>query len=190
MNPILKRILVYLVAIGVVIVVILCKWNDYDVMIENVLLGLFGSLIVFLAIDTVEYFKDKVEFGKLAGYYERIDFKLPDHTKTADSIWMIDNPFRRGVEFKLEYKGHRKYEAILNYPDGDSNVKVTLFAEENDANIGIGHYQYLDKPIADFGTNTFHVDQKNGNRLYVYSKNVVPSGLAEGLEIWKKNRPL
>ena len=190
MNPILKRILAYLCVVALITAVLFGKYNDYNVMIENFLLGLFGSLIVFIAIDTVEYFKDKNEFGKLAGYYERIDFKLPDRTKTADSIWIIDNPFTRGLEFKLEYKGHRKYEAILNYPDGNSNVKVTLYADQDDANIGIGNYQYLDKPIADFGTNTFHVDQKNDNRLYIYSKNIVPSGLAEGLEIWKKNRPL
>jgi hypothetical protein len=75
---------------------------------------------------------------------------------------------------------------MLNYPDGDSNVKVTLYADEDDVNIGVGHYQYLDKPIADFGTNTFHCDQKNGDQLYVYSENVVPSGLAEGGNLEEK----
>lgn len=188
MSPSLKRIVGYIVALFIVSVLLFCMSKAYATMVENILLGIFGALVIFICIDFVDYLTDKKKFGKLAGFYVRIDFKLPDRSRTADSIWIKDNPFERGVEFKLNYKGNRRYEAIVPYPDGPSRVKAVLYADPDDANLGNGSYQYLDKPIADFGTYNFHVDQKDPTKIYVYHKNVVPSGIAEGLEIWKKIR--
>lgn len=48
----------------------------------------------------------------------------------------------------------------------------------------LGTYQYLNR--RDLGSFEVLVDETNPKRIYLYYKNMIPSGLAEGYEIWEK----
>ena len=49
---------------------------------------------------------------------------------------------------------------------------------------GVGSYKYINTD--DFGKYEFQIDDQNSNRIIVYYKNTIPSGLSEGYEIWEK----
>jgi hypothetical protein len=49
---------------------------------------------------------------------------------------------------------------------------------------GSGNYKYEGK--YDFGTYNFQIDPENENRILVFYQNTIPSGLAEGYEIWER----
>lgn len=58
--------------------------------------------------------------------------------------------------------------------------------------IGKGTFQYVKKEqkytglMPDLGSYQLQVDNINRKVLYVYYKNMIPNGLAEGYEIWEK----
>ena len=49
---------------------------------------------------------------------------------------------------------------------------------------GSGSYKYSN--LDDFGKYEIHVDDEDNNRIIVNYKNTLPSGLAQGYEIWER----
>lgn len=95
----------------------------------------------------------------------------------------------------LEYHYHGIYTGYVEYFDhkignwkNNSFIKVRakITINLNTANkmIGSGSYKYSN--IDDFGKYEIQVDDENNNRIIVNYKNTLPSGLAEGYEIWEK----
>lgn len=97
----------------------------------------------------------------------------------------------------LNYQFHGIYSGTVEYMfhddyDGrwhDRNIKKTKAVITLNLNLankmtGSGTYKYLNKD--DFGKYEFQIDDENPNRIIVSYWNTVPSGLAEGYEIWEK----
>jgi len=127
--------------------------------------------------------RDRLQYGALKGIYKRAAFKLPDHERTYDTIYTKDIPFKPTL-INLKYEGLRKYVFHVDYEEG--MVQGTFYTDEHSVDFGTGLYQYVAKSTADFGTYNFYRDQLNPKLLYVLHKNILPSGLAEGLEIWER----
>lgn len=150
--------------------------------LQDVATGIFSAIALIIAIEYRDHRRDKRTYGILEGVYKRVAFKLPDRSKTYDTIWK-DVTFKPCI-INLEYLGNRRYEFEVVYDEGVA--KGAFYTDEHTHQFGIGTYQYITKKEADFGTYTYHVDQTNSKRLYVVHKNILPSGIAEGLEIWER----
>jgi len=101
------------------------------------------------------------------------------------------------VEYRtlLEYQYHGIYKGYVEYYDhknGDwknnsfVKVKARITINLNPANkmTGSGSYKYSN--LDDFGKYEIHVDDEDNNRIIVNYKNTLPSGLAQGYEIWER----
>lgn len=96
---------------------------------------------------------------------------------------------------ELKYHYHGIYTGTVEYLDhltsdwrnGKINkIKSMVTLNLNLANrmTGSGSYKYLDRD--DIGKFEFQVDEQDKNRIIVYYVNTIPSGLAEGYEIWER----
>ncbi|MBL7890881.1 MAG: hypothetical protein JNL24_15105 [Bacteroidia bacterium] len=100
---------------------------------------------------------------------------------------------------ELEYLYNGKYKGTVEYIDHDFEdemgkkhydlkIKPKCFAYFQlnfTSNIsGEGNYKYANK--LDFGIFNFQLDPENSNRILVYYKNTMPSGISEGYEIWER----
>ena len=97
----------------------------------------------------------------------------------------------------LSYKFQGMYSGTAEYFLHDSDdgrwqdrsiakTKAAITLNINLGNImtGVGSYKYINTD--DFGKYEFQIDDQNTNRIIVYYKNTLPSGLSEGYEIWEK----
>lgn len=94
---------------------------------------------------------------------------------------------------KLKYHYHGIYIGTVEYLDHINSdwrngkvvkTKALITLNLNLANkmTGTGSYKYLNRD--DFGKFEFQVDEQNTNRIIVNYINTIPSGLAEGYEVW------
>lgn len=190
MSGVVRRILFYIVLAALLLFVL---WKGYTGQVEiwkEVFVGLFSSVILLIVLEVREYFVDRSRYGFLAGSYKRVEFNLTDPNKTYDTIYTPVTPFKPEILIKFDYKGGRKYECFVEYPEGP--VKSIFFADEANPWTGIGSYEYVSKhsPLAtmpDFGDTHYHGGLHDGIQfLYVTHKNVWPSGIAQGIERWER----
>lgn len=99
----------------------------------------------------------------------------------------------------LFYEYNGKYTGTVEYIDHDfkydkdkghaqmdikPKCKAAFSLIFNPPNTGSGNYKYEGK--YDFGTYNFQIDPENENKVLVFHQNTIPSGLAEGYEIWER----
>jgi len=96
---------------------------------------------------------------------------------------------------KLKYHHHGIYTGIVEYLDHTQSdlrnnkiVKTEAFITLNlnlaNKMTGAGSFKYRNRD--DFGKFEFQVDDQNPGRIIVSYINTIPSGLAEGYEVWVK----
>ena len=96
---------------------------------------------------------------------------------------------------ELNYQYHGIYIGYIEYYDDNKScwrenkiikIKAKITLNLNQANImtGLGSYKYSGRD--DLGKYDFRVDDENQNRIIVNYQNRIPSGLAEGYEIWER----
>ena len=99
---------------------------------------------------------------------------------------------------KLKYLFHGIYSGTVEYYDHKKNNSKESHIEKNTAKftfnlnlgnkmIGTGSYKYIQTD--DYGKYEFQVDEDDNNRIVVSYENTIPSGLANGYEIWEKTKP-
>ncbi len=163
---------------------------------ENILTGAISSAILLLIIEIINYLNDKRKYGFISGIYKKVSIteRIPDG---QDNLKRIGDSCYREISYynlsdinyvsDLKYQYHGIYTGTVEY-FGDTETKATAFVTLNlnlaNKMTGMGSYKYAGKD--DFGKYDFQVDEENTRRIIVYYKNTIPSGLAEGYEIWER----
>jgi hypothetical protein len=180
-----------------------------------VFIGILYSALVLLLSEVVQFYRDKKEFGVLAGDYERENwFEKIEKNRRAEDLTQeekqqIERSQKRvvpstsykeflygkgegwNIKLKYLYKGVYTGEATYHMywvSDKNQKTKVSLTLHLHaDLNTGSGTYAYTEKN--DSGTYSFQISETDANKLIVRYTNVIPSGIAEGYEIWKRIKP-
>lgn len=101
-------------------------------------------------------------------------------------------------EIHLHYKFHGIYTGTVEYFDHDKSpqgnwkervilktkANVTLNLNLANKQVGSGSYKYQSKN--DYGKLDFQVNNETNNEIVVSYKNTIPTGMAEGYEIWER----
>ncbi len=158
---------------------------------QNLCLGFFTSFMTALSIESIYEIYDRSRYGFLAGKYERQGFFNKLEVRKNDSLYEEQTRYRTiQLKGELIYMGDRKYRGTAEYEEGQKYFEFTF--EHDSIFTGKGRYQYGEKKNpdsvfkVDFGDFTFYVDVQDKRRIYVHHKNIIPSALAEGIEIWVK----
>ncbi|HEY6504375.1 MAG TPA: hypothetical protein VIZ28_10400 [Chitinophagaceae bacterium] len=192
MNPYIRNIILLSFALLIVFFILFSAgWYDKYSDTKNILIGIISSVILILIIEVRDLIRDNSIYGHLDGPYKRQDIFNIDGTKTSDTKYVsMMNDYRDVLsEIKLKYVGAREYKCEIYYKEGIT--KATFFIDITNNKIATGKYQYTVKysdkaTMPDLGTFELHVDELNDKRLYVFHKNLIPSGLASGYEIWER----
>lgn len=125
-----------------------------------------------------------------------------EQKKRFEAIGLIPIPGSRYVEVKryheigknwqinLKYLYHGIYEGIAEYHkywenNGNSTmVKFTMTLNPSNLTAGNGNYKYIERD--DYGEYKFQVNENDDTEILVEYKNVIPNGLSEGYEKWKR----
>ena len=83
----------------------------------------------------------------------------------------------------MEYYDHKNGDWKNN---SFVKMKARITINLNPANIMTGSGSYKYSNLDDFGKYEIHVDDDNNHRIIVNYKNTLPSGLAQGYEIWER----
>jgi hypothetical protein len=164
--------------------------SQYPEIGKDILVGIFSAILLLLFIEIRDLIKDNQKFGTLAGSYKRLDILNADMTATSDTKYKSMRDRYAGVNsvIKFKYRGDRKYEFEAEYEEG--RKKAIIHLDATNPTEGKGVYQYITKKpgykLPDIGYFQLQVDTVNPDKLYLYHNNLVPSGLAQGLEIWEK----
>jgi hypothetical protein len=177
--------------------------------VENILTGVISSAILLLILEIINFINDKKKYGFISGKYRKVfiaqrnpngqrssvlgeEFWRDENKKRIDDdscyheLSFYDLPIKKYIT-KLKYQYNGIYTGTVQY-FGNTETKVKAFVTLNlnlaNRMIGMGSYKYARKD--DFGKYEFQVDEENTRRIIVYYKNTIPSGLAEGYEIWEK----
>lgn len=189
MNTIIRRILFYFILnAGLLFLLWRCYTNQVEIW-KEVFIGLFSSGLLLIMLEVREYYVDFARYGFLKGNYKRVAFNLTDNSQTSDTIYKPVTEFNSEILIKFIYKGIRKYECLIEYPEGA--VKSIFFADEANPWTGTGSYEYLSKhspsTLPDFGHTNYHGGLHDDIQfLYITHKNIWPSGIAQGIERWEK----
>ncbi len=183
--------------------------------IENILLGILSSAVLLLFVEIINWIVDRKKYGFLNGKYRKTiitqvnsnhqrssDIADTQTKETNEKIKFLPDSYYHRLDYyecdkvfyytKLNYQYHGIYTGYVEYYDGnwkEGNMKknqARITININPANImtGSGSYKYVN--LDDFGSYELHVDDENINRIIVNYKNTLPSGLAEGYEIWER----
>lgn len=185
LNIIVQTILL-IVTIALLLLTI-CFNLDREIL-KDILIGVFSSILLLLFFEIREYFKDKRKYGHLSGAYFRTDIYEVDHTATINTRYKSLNERYKDVSTKIiiEYKGDRQYVFEADYEEG--RKRGVIFVDEENLKIATGHYQYISKKpgyiLPDIGDYRFQIDELDKKKIFVFFSNLIPSGLAEGYEVW------
>ena len=153
-------------------------------------LALLSSGLFALLIEISLYVNDVWKYSFLEGKWVREKF-LNRNDKTSDSNYddYTDNRYKNiNPEIILKYNGDGEYSGIVHYELG--RVDFVLSIRKNNLLNAFGTYQYIgivnSQGLPDVGIFDAIIDQ-NKKRIYISHENKLPSGLARGTEIWKKN---
>jgi hypothetical protein len=178
-----------LIISGLALFVIDCPSQFSDI-IKEILIGIVSAIILLLLLEIRNAIKDRKVYGYLKGKYKRVDIFEIDSEKKSDTKYKSMNFLYANVNslITFHYKSDRKYEFEVEYKEGQ--VKAVVYLNEINPLEGKGTYQYRHKHesciLPDMGEYFFSVDTFNPKKIYVHYKNSIPSGLAEGYEIWEK----
>ena len=157
---------------------------------NDILVGIVSSLILLLLFEFREFVNDQKKYGHFKGPYHRVDIYEVDPDAKSDTKYksLTERYSKVTSETYLDYLGGRQYNFEIDYEEG--RVKGVLFIDEQNLRIAKGNYQYMSKiggkHLTDLGEYNVQLDELNYNRLFVFYKNIIPSGLAEGYEIWER----
>jgi len=185
-------ILFVLIAIVIFLLVGLKYFIPCNTYLDNFLYSILASLFVVLFIEIAIWGINKSNFLYFNREYKRIEIYNKLDIRTDDKIY--ENITPRYIEkninpsIKIKYKGEGLFQGTADYEIG--SVKFEIFLDQTNPNHGSGIYQYTklkDSNIQsiDFGKYELNRDIVNKRRLIIYYTNIVPSGLAEGYEIWE-----
>lgn len=203
-----------------------CKYSlmsqDYTELINLIIQGIFSSIILLLFIEYIQYRRDKILLGFLAGTFyrksisqinengqrsESFDDKTRTEKQQKENIEYIQDSKYHNLKYyscenekyiiSLEYHGNGNYTGIAEYLDY-KNPENTPYSEKKHKTLvdiimslntpdnvsGKGSYKY--QKMVDYGIYDFQIIGKNKDEILIYYKNTIPSGLAEGYQIWKK----
>ncbi len=167
------------------------KSLDYADLMKEVLISIFSAVLLFIFLEMREIRRDKKLYGKIIGTFKRIDIFYADRTKTSDTIYFTMSDRYKHIDplIELHYSGDREYTFEAEYEEG--RKRGVLFLNATNPFEGDGNYQYISKKsnrfiMPDIGHYTLHIDKVNPNRFYLFHMNQIPSGLAEGYEIFER----
>ncbi|MBU3715284.1 MAG: hypothetical protein FGM46_10130 [Ferruginibacter sp.] len=133
--------------------------------------------------------KKRMELSKDKG--ERYSDDSIYHELVYQRCAEIKYSIRLNYKFQGMYSGTAEYFLHDTYTGrwqdrniGKTKAAITLNMNLANKNTGEGSYKYVNKE--DFGKYEFQIDDENPNRIIVYYRNTLPSGLSEGYEIWEK----
>jgi hypothetical protein len=170
---------------------------------------------VLLLSEVVQLFRDKKEFGVLAGDYERdswfekiekdrraedLSDEEKQHILSTQKKVLPSSSYKEflygkgegwNIEVKYLFKGVYTGKAIYHkYWVNDKNQKTKVWFTLHlsaDLNTGSGSYAYSERN--DSGIYSFQISETDANKVIIRYKNIIPSGIAEGYEIWKRIKP-
>jgi hypothetical protein len=114
-------------------------------------------------------------------YHELIYQKCTDIKYSIRLSYKFQGMYSGTAEYFLHdsYSGRWQDRSIAK-----TKVAITLNINLGNKMTGEGSYKYVNKD--DFGKYEFQIDDENSDRIIVYYRNTLPSGLSEGFEIWEK----
>jgi hypothetical protein len=112
--------------------------------------------------------------------YHELKFYACD---TTDWLITLNYSFAGNYTGIAEYYLHG-VKSPHDFPKPKTNVEINLSLSSADKITGTGSYKY--QTSQDYGIYRFQVVDKAHKKILVYYENILPSGLAEGYEIWEK----
>ena len=159
---------------------------------ENILIGILTSSFVVLFIETITFLKISSRYSFLNKDYKRLEIYNKLDEKKNDKIYENITPrySEKNVSplIKIKNYGEGRFGGTAYYEEG--KVEFEIFLDQTNPSFGFGTYQYLHKSkgneMPDFGKWELIRDKVDKERIYIYYKNIAPSGLAEGYEVWER----
>jgi len=160
--------------------------------VENILIGILTSSFVVLFIETITFLKNASRYSFLNQDYKRLEIynKLDEriNDKIYENITPRYNEKNVSPSIKIKHYGEGRFGGTAYYEEGD--VEFEIFLDQTNPSFGSGTYQYLHKStgyeMPDFGKWELIRDKVDKEKIYIYYKNIAPSGLAEGYEVWQR----
>ena len=181
-------------AIIVIVVSILALEHCVNISstVENILIGILTSSFVVLFTETVTCLKNKSRYSFLNRDYKRLEIynKLDErkYDKIYEDITPRYNQENVSPSIKITHYGEGRFGGTAYYEEG--KVEFEIFLDQTNPSFGSGTYQYLHKrkgfEMPDFGKWELIRDKVDKEKIYIYYKNIAPSGLAEGYEVWER----
>lgn len=185
--------------------------HNYNDTFRNIIIGILSSAILLALIEFILLIRDSTKYAFLSGKYKRLEIYQLNENRIRwtkdESIekngkrfeYKTDSCYHRLAfyddltdikKIELKYLFNGKYSGTVDYDEGTTKISITL--DNTNEMQGKGTYQYTkstDNKLPNLGTYEIQVDELDKSKIYVYYKNTIPSGLAEGYEIWKKYSP-
>jgi len=177
--------------------VYLLGWSSDCERFTNLLVGIIASSLTLIVFEVIDFSYERCAFSYLKGKYRRIKIEngLDKRDPETDRIYkdMTDRYANASVnpEVSMKYEGNCKYSGQLDYEEG--HAKFTIDLNRENKYTGKGIYSYAskkDKYRKDMPDNGNYevvvVEPNNPIRIHVHFRNLIPSNLAYGYEIWEK----
>jgi len=181
-----------ILVISVILLFLTIPCFEYIEILKGIFIGIIAATILLILIECRELKRDKAMYGKMEGTYERIDIFNVNHKATENSKYesLVERYKNIYSRIELKYLGERQYRFEAEYEEG--RKRAVVYIDQTNTEQGSGHYQYISKKkpegiLPDIGYFRIQVDTLDPNKLYVFHKNIIPSGLAEGYETWKRH---
>jgi len=114
-----------------------------------------------------------------------------DHKKDGkfyEDITATYNERNVNPNIKVKSLGEGQFEGTADYDEG--KIKFDIILDRINPSFGLGTFQYISKKEIykqpDLGKFELLRDKVNPDRLFIYHKNIIPTGATEGYEIWEK----
>ena len=160
---------------------------------KNIFIGALTSSFVVLFIETIALIRDSRKFWYLRGTFKRIEIYNKLAQRKDDKIYeeitqrYIDKKVNSII--KIKSRGDGQFEGTADYEEG--KVKFDIVLDKVNPSYGLGTYQYISKKekyiLPDLGKYETIRDKVNQDRIFLHYNNILPSGLAEGYEIWERS---
>lgn len=189
-----KFIIISLLAIIAIVISIISLENCINLSsaAENILIGILTSSFVVFYIETITFLKNVSRYTFLNREYKRLEIynKLDERKddKIYEDITPRYNQKNISPSIKITHYGEGRFSGTAYYEQG--KVAFEIFLDQTNPSYGSGTYQYLHKSkgyeMPDFGKLELIRDKVDKQKIYIYYKNIAPSGLAEGYEVWER----
>ncbi|MCK6649583.1 MAG: hypothetical protein L6Q66_08005 [Bacteroidia bacterium] len=116
-----------------------------------------------------------IKFIEDSIYHDLEYYGLADNTYLTELIYNFNGKYIGSSQYINHGTDHKNF---VIKPKCYVNLNLVLTSNFS----GEGHYKYIGSD--DIGIYKFQIDPENNDRILVYYKNTIPSGAAEGYEIW------